>query len=316
MKKISVIVTTYNAETTIDRTLNSILNQEGVGKEFDIELIVVDDCSTDATIERVKNFDVILLNTKSNSGGPNRGRNLGLSHASGDYICIVDHDDEWFPHKVKTQLPYLEKVPIVTCSCTYYDHLRNVKYDRPLPSKEPYVYFGKNETFLKRLVRDFRDQNEFESSAIYWKGSKDIRYEEYFGMIDYDRQLALYHNRESIEVRQPLFYRHIHEENLSKKGRYILRDSYMSLMAIGLYSAQYPREARKGMKRVFGKLARYYYLYADNMRLARYYFWKSGIFDWKTIAFIFSTYWGSSLVKKRLKKVTGEIDKEDAVGLP
>ena len=51
--KVSVIVTTYNSEKTIERAIESVLNQTGYKKQFDIQLIVVDDCSTDGTFEIV-----------------------------------------------------------------------------------------------------------------------------------------------------------------------------------------------------------------------------------------------------------------------
>lgn len=306
MKKvISVIVTTYNAEKSIARTLSSILNQKGNGIEFEIELIVVDDCSTDQTVNIAKKYDPILLTTKENSGGPNRGRNIGMRRASGDYICIMDHDDEWLPHKIISQLPFLQMAPIVTSGCTFIDHVNNTKDEKVLQSDKGYVHYGKNETFLHRLERNFNNQNSYESSAIYWAGSKNIPYEEYFGMVDYDRQLKLYHNRESIEVAQSLVHRHVHDHNLSKTGKYWLRDGFLSLMAIGQFSELYPREARKGMKNIYGKLGRYYYLYANNMSLARYYFWKSEL-SWKTLAFILTSYYGFRYVQQRLKKVTGE----------
>lgn len=305
-KTISVIVTTYNSEKTIDRALRSIMNQEGRGKEFDIELIVADDCSTDRTIERVREYDAIILSTEQNSGGPNKGRNLGLSRAIGDYFCIVDHDDEWLRHKIITQLPYLEKAPIVTCGCIFYDETTNTSFEHVIKSENEYRYFGKNQTFLERLAWDFSNQNAYESGAIYWEALKNIPYEEFYGMVDYDRQLKLYHNRDSIEVCQPLFYRYVHQDNLSKKGKYWNNDGYKALVTIGQYANEYPIAARQGMQDVFGKIARYYYLYADNMVMARFFFWKSK-WSWKTFAFIITSYVGSGYVKKRMKKVTGDI---------
>ena len=49
MKKVSVILTTFNCENQLQDVLDSIKNQEGVNKLFKLELLVVDDCSTDAT---------------------------------------------------------------------------------------------------------------------------------------------------------------------------------------------------------------------------------------------------------------------------
>ncbi len=103
--KISVIITTYNSEQFISRTIQSILNQEKKDIDFELEIIVVDDCSTDNTKSIVKQYDnIVFIENKKNSGGPNKGRNIALQKCTGDYICIVDHDDEWLPLKMSKQL--------------------------------------------------------------------------------------------------------------------------------------------------------------------------------------------------------------------
>ena len=60
---------------------------------FDLELIVVDDCSSDDTINILQSNKINYLSTGKNSGGPNKGRNLALKQSTGDFICIADHDD-------------------------------------------------------------------------------------------------------------------------------------------------------------------------------------------------------------------------------
>lgn len=93
MKKISVIVPVYNVEKYISTCLNSILNQTVT----DIEIIIVDDGSTDSTLSIVKEFeakrpDIISVYTQKNSG-PAKARNLALSHAKGEFISFIDSDD-------------------------------------------------------------------------------------------------------------------------------------------------------------------------------------------------------------------------------
>ena len=51
MTNITIIITTFNSEKTILRTINSILSQDGIGNDFHVELIVVDDCSSDDTLK-------------------------------------------------------------------------------------------------------------------------------------------------------------------------------------------------------------------------------------------------------------------------
>jgi len=75
--RISVILTTYNAEKPIRRTLNSVFAQNGINRDFELELIVIDDCSTDQTPDILQEYGIDFYQTPANYGGPNLGRNCG-----------------------------------------------------------------------------------------------------------------------------------------------------------------------------------------------------------------------------------------------
>lgn len=97
--KVSVLISTYNKEKFIEKTLDSILNQTMNKKDF--EIIVVDDCSTDNTfdvvsrkIESFANYQFVQLD--ENSGTPAKPRNLSIDLSKGIYIMFVDGDD-WLP---------------------------------------------------------------------------------------------------------------------------------------------------------------------------------------------------------------------------
>ena len=93
--EVSVIISMYNAENFVGECLTSLLNQT----LKNIEVIVVDDCSTDNSAAVVKNFlpqfdgRLTFLSTKKNSGYPGLPRNLALTTARGKYITFVDSDD-------------------------------------------------------------------------------------------------------------------------------------------------------------------------------------------------------------------------------
>ncbi len=298
MKKlVSVIITTYNSEETIQRTLDSVLNQKGLRKEFDIELIVVDDCSTDKTVEIVKNYDILLLTTDKNSGGPNKGRNMGIKKSSGDYICIVDHDDEWKENRLLSQLPYLEKVPIVTSGHSVIDEKENRKLDKINKSKVDFLYFESNTTFLNRLTKSLAGQNTYLSSIIYRKELKDILFEEIFGMVDFDWILRLFHEKASIEVCESLYNRYVTDTNLSLNEDYRRKDFYLSLMFIEEFMNIYPKEVKTSYKKIHGTRARYYYL-INNMKSARFYFLRSQL-NLKTLAYYLTSFWGAKYVKRK-----------------
>ena len=96
--KISVIIPVYNAEDDLKNAIESILNQT-LGFE-NIELILVDDASTDNSKSIVKNYqkyydNIKLIELKENSGLPGKPRSLGIDYASSDYIIFLDSDDSY-----------------------------------------------------------------------------------------------------------------------------------------------------------------------------------------------------------------------------
>lgn len=107
MKLVSVIIPAYNREGTIKKAIDSVLCQT---YRF-IELIVVDDCSTDRTREVVKSIkdDRIQLICCEKNSGACVARNIGVKHAKGEVIAFQDSDDIWRENKLEKSLYYLEK---------------------------------------------------------------------------------------------------------------------------------------------------------------------------------------------------------------
>jgi glycosyltransferase involved in cell wall biosynthesis len=105
--KISVIMPTYNGANTITESIKSILEQT----HKDLELIIVDDGSTDNSKEIIKSIidDRIKYFSQKNSGSPAGPRNLAISHATGELIALCDQDDIWYPEKLKKQVSAYEK---------------------------------------------------------------------------------------------------------------------------------------------------------------------------------------------------------------
>lgn len=104
---VSVIVPTYNRARLLRETVDSVLAQTYPC----IELIVVDDGSTDETPRVLAEYgDRIVAIRKTNAGGT-AARNTGLQAASGDYVNFVDHDDLLLPNKIEQQVRLLEASP-------------------------------------------------------------------------------------------------------------------------------------------------------------------------------------------------------------
>lgn len=298
MKKVSVILTTYNGEQSIEATIQSILNQKGVNEQFQLELIIIDDCSTDRTVELVKQFDVIFYSTTKNTGGPNTGRNIGLKNCTGDFICIADQDDIWIDKKIISLIPHFERVPIVSSGYIMENKSRNKRLEVTKQNEQGFIYFAKNLTFKKKLTKASVGQNFYLGSIMFRKELKNNFFEEHFGMVDFDWGLRLFHQNDSIEVCEALYVRYVEDgRNLSLKESYRRNDFYYSLLSIEAYDKLYPKDVRLSYLRIHGSRARYYYLLGD-MKKARFYFVRSK-WNFKTLAYYITTFVGSKYVKKK-----------------
>lgn len=108
MPTISVITPAYNAEHTILETIESVQQQTFQ----DFEFIIINDGSTDKTLEVIETVNDGRLKVFSYSnGGVCTARNRGISHATGEYIAFLDADDLWTPDKLELQLKALQQNP-------------------------------------------------------------------------------------------------------------------------------------------------------------------------------------------------------------
>ena len=297
MLRISVIIPTFNSESTIRRTLDSVYAQEGLGQEFDLEVIVVDDCSRDQTVSIVKEYDPILFEQKANRGGPNFGRNIGLDQATGDFICFLDHDDEWTVDKIQSQLAVADRAPIISSAYTLREEAKNRTELRGSDSGDA-IFYPKNETFLKILSREKKGRQTFYfSNMMISKKLKHIRFEERFGMVDYDWLVRVFENNASIEVQKSLMTRYVEGANLSLNETYRRNDFFYSLLTQDSYFDQYPQAVKMGMKRLYGTRGRYYY-FIGNMKKARRAFRKAD-FSLKILLYFLTSFWGHKFVKRK-----------------
>jgi glycosyltransferase involved in cell wall biosynthesis len=106
MPLVSVIIAAYNSENIIIETIDSVLSQT----LSDLEIIVIDDGSTDNTCQRIREIaDSRIKLFPYQNGGVAKARNRGIAKAQGEYIAFLDHDDLWKPNKLKAQVSALEK---------------------------------------------------------------------------------------------------------------------------------------------------------------------------------------------------------------
>lgn len=101
---VSVVVPLYNGATHIVQTLAAVAAQQ----HPKVEIIVVDDASTDDSVHRVQSSGVAVTLLRQTKGGVCAARNAGLARARGDFVCFLDQDDVWYPDHLQTQLHCFE----------------------------------------------------------------------------------------------------------------------------------------------------------------------------------------------------------------
>ena len=142
--KVSVVTPVYNDAKYIFETVRSVLNQT----HKNLELIIVDDCSCDGSIDIVKSFKdqriKIIQNDKNR--GPAFCRNVGIANSTGDYISFLDGDDLWLEEKIEKQLCFMVTNGYDFC-CTKYGTIDEEGIDQ-----KKYVYAPRVITY-KTMVR-------------------------------------------------------------------------------------------------------------------------------------------------------------------
>lgn len=115
--QVSVVIPVFNRESTIERAIDSVFSQTF----SPCEIIVVDDGSTDSTATRVKQYAEVSCLQQTNQG-VSAARNTGIKAAQGDWIALLDSDDEWLPEKLGEQMqalqqPQVDQVEALICHC-------------------------------------------------------------------------------------------------------------------------------------------------------------------------------------------------------
>lgn len=159
--KLSIIVPIYNVEKYIIECLSSIYN----GKLKDFEVICVDDCGKDKSIELVKKYvkDNKIKNLKIITHDKNKGlsaaRNTGIKEATGDYLLFLDSDDMLITNKLNKLINYAKKNNLDVLECEIeeiYETNMNIKVDHSnsrteteiLSGEDYFSYISKNNEYI------------------------------------------------------------------------------------------------------------------------------------------------------------------------
>lgn len=152
--KVSVLMGVYNGEKYLREAIDSILNQ--TFKDF--EFIIIDDGSTDNTSNIIKSYnDPRIILFKQNNSGCYKALNLGLKHAKGKYIAIMDSDDISHNERFEKQFEYLENHKECVCCST----------DTNIIDEEGNnIYTIRNNLSKKELRKQLPERNPFTHSSL------------------------------------------------------------------------------------------------------------------------------------------------------
>ena len=220
---VSIITPVYNGQDFLERSIKSVLAQT----YENWELLLIDDGSSDNSVQIIENYlednRIKLLRNESNSGIPTT-RNKGIENSTGEFIALLDQDDEWLPHKLEKQVSrFLE---IDDSFGLIYSNVE-VRTDQGILSDqkkeiEPEVSIQSNlELMLSRnlitsptamVKRKALEEVGLFDESIRWGGD------------DYDLWIRIAHKFKFDYIDEVLCIRHEHQQNYSAdKKRMMLK---------------------------------------------------------------------------------------------
>jgi teichuronic acid biosynthesis glycosyltransferase TuaG len=166
---VSIILPVFNSEAFIAETIESVMKQ--TYKEF--ELIIIDDCSSDETINIITSYSQIdsrikVIRLNKNNGCPAAPRNIGVRSSVYSLISFIDSDDIWHPQKLEKQIEIIDKYPDVNFVSTEIINFKNnftIKWPKKR-NKDKLIRF-------KTLLFKFRTPT---SSVLVSKSLFDVQY--------------------------------------------------------------------------------------------------------------------------------------------
>lgn len=223
--KFSVIVPAYNDALFIKDAIKSVLNQT----YKDLELIIIDDFSTDNTVELIKSVkdERLTLIELSTNLGTAKCRNIGMNIAKGDYIMFLDHDDMYDVHLMETLSNSIKQNPNFNVYAYWYhkcDSEAKGHWNHTTPPEENiYKFFEDKRTpgphwayvWTHCFKRDFL--NKFNIRFLEERGhtlGEDIKFMYALSIIDQDSYFI---------GGTPLYYHRVHDNQLTKTRKKLSR---------------------------------------------------------------------------------------------
>lgn len=197
---ISVLIPVYNQERYLAEAIESVCRQT----YSDVEIIVVDDGSTDATAIVAQTFANVRY-VYQKHGGVSIARNRALREAHGEYIAFLDADDVYDETKLKKQIGFLESNPDCMICYTATSNFTDIPEDKLSRRQNEVKRANVREILPSALIR----WSTFETCGFFDVG---LKYGEDTEWIERIRKMGL---RRTYVIEEALYYRRIHENNLS-----------------------------------------------------------------------------------------------------
>jgi glycosyltransferase involved in cell wall biosynthesis len=109
MQRIDVVIPVWNRAHIIERAIASVVSQQLPAADWSVQVIVVDDGSTDDLAAALRPFGTQVTSIRhQRNAGAAAARNTGITAAKCDYLAFLDSDDVWLPHKLATQIAFMQ----------------------------------------------------------------------------------------------------------------------------------------------------------------------------------------------------------------
>jgi glycosyltransferase involved in cell wall biosynthesis len=281
---VSIIIPVYNKAPFVRETLESALGQTYPN----VELVLVDDGSTDGSFEILKEYfakypDKIQLIDQENQG-VSVATNVGIAAAKGDYIQFLDADDLLSPDKIANQVKLLEgNSPFTMTSCEWV----NFKHDISQSSRLPYGVFKDYDSGMDWLLDSWNQQEMMADSSWLtsralvevagpWDESLRINQDGEFFM-----RVLLQCEKVVFDSLSKVFYRTLNETSVSTQKSYLAAQSLLASFRKyqhEILQVEDTKRVRQALKRVYMKfIYDVYPMYPDLLKNAKELMWELGI---------------------------------------
>lgn len=241
---ISVIMPTYNRGYIISIAIESILKQT----YKNLELIIIDDCSTDNTEEIISRYNdnrlkYIRLNEKR---GSNYARNVGIEESKGDYITFQDSDDYSFPERIEIEYNTLKAENVDLVFSSFYKVQANGNEKEVVDDKDNKIkkkLFPKKKVKTEDVLNVLLYKNIITTQVLF--GKKELFMQERFDnditrFQDWDLMIRIAQKYKVFHIEKPLLYLFMQKDSITKSNK----KGYESLEIIYKKYSDYKQKCR------------------------------------------------------------------------